>query len=64
MEPYKLPIDYHEAWRIIKERILNLQDQCGKMEKEAKDEKTKTFYQGEKQGLHLAFEKIMDQIPY
>ena len=60
---YKLPIDYPEAWRVIKERILDLQDTCAKLEKEAKTEDLKNFYKGEQQGLHLAFEKIMDQIP-
>ena len=61
---YKHPIDYPEAWSVIKEKILSLQDACAKLEKEAKTEDLKTFYKGEQQGLHLAFEKIMDQIPY
>lgn len=63
MNDYKLPIDYPEAWRVIKERILDLQDTCAKLEKEAKNEDLKNFYKGEQQGLQLAFEKIMDQIP-
>lgn len=60
---YKHPVDYPEAVRIIKEKILDLQDTCAKLEKEAKTEDLKNFYKGEQQGLHLAFEKIMDQIP-
>lgn len=63
MDHYKSPIAYPEAVRIIKESILKLQDSCAKLEKEADDSMTKVFYQGEQQGLHLAFEKIMDQIP-
>lgn len=60
---YKHTVDYPEAVRIIKERILALQDTCAKLEKEAKTEDLKNFYKGEQQGLHLAFEKIMEQIP-
>ena len=60
MEPYKLPIDYPEAVRIIKEHILQLQDTVKDYMKASDD----PFYKGELQGLHLAFEAIMDQIPY
>lgn len=63
MNDYKLPINYPDAVRIIKESILKLQDSCAKLEMDADDSMTKVFYQGEQQGLHLAFEKIMDQIP-
>ena len=64
MKPYKLPIDYPEAVRIIKERILKLQEDCVKLEREADTEIATAYYKGEQQGLHMAYEKIMDQIPY